>query len=286
MTVGGELPGEKWNFQVDGRGLFARIYKAENERAALLFAHGFGTHVGRHTATFEFLNQQGVTVYAYDQRGHGRSPGQRGFVDVGKLVADFTKARHAISKATDLPLILAGHSMGGVVAARSALDEPQNLVAAALFSPAFLVGEDKPGWLKTLGNLIAPLAPALPTGTINTALLSSNAAEVARYEQDPLVFHKSIPLKTASTMMEVGARSVEDASTLIVPTLILHGDCDQLASIEGSRAFSAGTPSDGAERVCELVEFAGAVHELENDSMSEQFYHTLGLWLDKVLSPQ
>ena len=89
-------------------------------RAALLLVHGLGEHVGRYAALIERLVADGLAVHAWDQRGHGRSPGARGAIpddaapmrDLAAMV-DAVRARHP-----GRPLVLLGHSMGGAEAAR------------------------------------------------------------------------------------------------------------------------------------------------------------------------
>ncbi|MCB1973299.1 MAG: alpha/beta fold hydrolase, partial [Burkholderiaceae bacterium] len=91
------------------------------QRGTVLLVHGLGEHAGRYHAVAQHLNAWGFAVRAYDQYGHGQSGGPRGGLnhDMRLLddLADMVDATRARAP-EGLPLVLLGHSMGGLVAAR------------------------------------------------------------------------------------------------------------------------------------------------------------------------
>src|SRR6202171_3266387 len=91
-------------------------------RYVALIAHGYGEHAGRYAHVAERLVADGAVVYAPDHYGHGRSEGPRASIDdVEDLVADLhAVAEGARAEHPDLPLVLIGHSLGGLIAARFA----------------------------------------------------------------------------------------------------------------------------------------------------------------------
>ena len=97
--------------------------RPEAARGQVLIVHGLGEHAGRYGELAANLHQWGFAVRAYDQQGHGQSEGARGdMLSPGSLQADLcrviddTRQRPALA---GTPLILLGHSMGGLVVART-----------------------------------------------------------------------------------------------------------------------------------------------------------------------
>ena len=107
----------------DGAELSLRDWPVDEgpARATVLLVHGLGEHVGRYDPVARRLNDWGFAVRGYDHYGHGESAGPRGGLtsdlrlldDLADLV-DATRARMPQGQ----PLVLLGHSMGGLVAAR------------------------------------------------------------------------------------------------------------------------------------------------------------------------
>ena len=102
--------------------LHYRWWSAENPAWVVLFAHGFGDHLGRWQRYGERLAGGGGAVFAPDHRGHGRSDGERAVIeDFEVVVAEYLSLREADGFPRGVPLILAGHSMGGLVVTIAAL---------------------------------------------------------------------------------------------------------------------------------------------------------------------
>ena len=106
----------------DGVGLFCRSYKHPFPRGVVVFVHGFGDHSGRYEHLAEHLMVHGFSCLNYDQRSHGRSPGERGLLDPHETsVADCGAIlRYAKSLSPGIPVFLMGHGSGGVVVAHKA----------------------------------------------------------------------------------------------------------------------------------------------------------------------
>ena len=126
-----------WLTMADGQRLFLRDWPKAQARGAVLIVHGLGEHSGRYELLAQWFNQRGYAVRSYDQRGHGQTPGQRGALrHADDLLEDL--ATVYIDYADSLPNapLLLGHSMGGLVAARTVLDGRIVPPALVLSSPA------------------------------------------------------------------------------------------------------------------------------------------------------
>ena len=103
----------------DGLELQLREWPCERPHGSVLIVHGLGEHIGRYLHVAQHLNDWGWNVIGYDQRGHGASEGPRGrLAAADDLLLDLSRVIDAVRAAHDGPLVLLGHSLGGLVAAR------------------------------------------------------------------------------------------------------------------------------------------------------------------------
>jgi acylglycerol lipase len=256
--------------------------QAASERALVVVAHGLGEHIGRYDALATRLVREGFAVRGYDQRGHGYAPGARANIDrferFSEDLGSFTAAARA--QHPGKPMVLLGHSMGGVVAARAVqmgVAVPNLLVLSA---PAFRDGTEVPGWARRLLTGIAKPFPGFPTVRIDSRLLSRDPAVVAAYDQDPAVFHGPVKARMASEMVRAGAQALREGGRLTLPLLIVHGKSDGLIRASGSAELMATQRNGNAT----FKLYDEAPHELFNDPGRERVIGDLLAWLDAQLS--
>ena len=119
----------------DGTLLLTRSWSARGEPwAVVLLVHGLSEHSGRYEHVGEWLSEAGLEVRAYDQRGFGASGGRRGDVRTWRLLLDDLEARLGAARRPGLPLVLYGHSMGGLLCteyAESRRPQPDLLVLSS-----------------------------------------------------------------------------------------------------------------------------------------------------------
>jgi alpha-beta hydrolase superfamily lysophospholipase len=252
-------------------------------RAALLIVHGFGEHVGRYDELATRMVAAGYAVHGYDQRGHGYAQGPRAQVRRFEQLLDDLSQVAASVRAwhPDVPLVLFGHSMGGVVASRAVQTERVRPDLLVLSSPVFRDGMAVPGWLRTLLTRLAEVVPDLPTVRLDTSALSRDAAEVAAYVQDPAVFHGPVKARLASELAKHGALALAEAERLRVPLLIVHGKDDRLAQPGASGELQRAL----ADRDATLQLYDEGMHELFHDSLRDRVTGDVLAWLDERLPP-
>jgi len=251
-------------------------------RGTVLIVHGLGEHGGRYAHVAAHLAAQGWTVRAYDQRGHGRSPGPRGglaaddslLVDLGQQVK---QARHDLPG----PLVLLGHSMGGLLAGRyvaeglSSQPAPWWHVVDALVmsSPALDPGMNL--LQKALLAVAAPLAPdhALGNG-LKPEWVCRDPAVVRAYMADPLV-HDRITPRLVCFIVDGGALVRDRAPQWQVPTLLQYAGADRCVAPRGSAAFAAAAPA----AVVTSHGYDGLAHEIYNEPEQARVLADLSAWL-------
>ncbi|HEX2012062.1 MAG TPA: lysophospholipase [Roseateles sp.] len=259
-------------------------------RGTVLIVHGLGEHIGRYEHVAARLNSWGWHVVGHDQRGHGASGGARGDISCSErllqdlaLVIDELRADALLGAG---PLVLLGHSMGGLVAASfvaGGLSVSSGGVLPAWFRPVDALLLSSPaldpgmsGFQKLLLTLALPVAPHLALGNgLKPAWISRDAAVVAAYRNDPLV-HDRITPTLASMIAEAGVEVLARAPQWLVPTLLLWAGSDHCVEPDGSADFAAEAPKPLVQAHC----FERLYHELFNEPEREQVFARLQAWLD------
>jgi alpha-beta hydrolase superfamily lysophospholipase len=245
-------------------------------RAVVLVVHGLGEHAGRHDRLARSLNSWGYPVRGYDQYGHGESGGVRGALpQPSRLLGDLADLiESARNRHPGLPLVLFGHSMGGLIAASFVSRTLQAVDALVLSSPALAVRLNPVQ--KMLMALVPRVAPNLAVGNgLDASFLSHDAAVVQAYRSDPLV-HDRISGRLARFIADEGEEVRARASGWKVPTLLLYAGDDHIVDPKGSRAFAAAAPAEMVTSKC----FDGLYHEIFNERDAEPVYEALRQWLD------
>ena len=250
----------------------------EPVRGVVIIVHGLGEHAGRYRNVATRLNELGFFVRGYDQCGHGQSNGAAGSLpsenrlldDLADMVDDLRARMEA-----GLPLILLGHSMGGLLAARFVSLQMRPVEAVVLSSPALDPGLN--GVQKLLLAVLPRIFPNLRVSNgVKPEYISHDAAVVKAYREDPLV-HDRISARLAQYIADTGKLTLAAAPHWTVPTLILYAGEDHLVNPEGSRRFAQAAPPE----VVTTHSFDHMYHEIFNEPDSEQVFDVLKAWLEQ-----
>jgi alpha-beta hydrolase superfamily lysophospholipase len=268
----------------DGLRLFWRCERPEAPRALLLFVHGLGEHAGRYQFPFDYFALRGLACYAFDYRGHGRSPGPRVHVSsFAEFLGDLRAARAMVLRQhPPLPLFLVGHSQGGLLALRHALDHPEGLAGVVASSPPLAAHPDSapsPA-LQAAARVLSALLPwlRLPNG-VDPAYVSRDASVVAAYRADPLVSRK-VSARWFTSLQETMRKTLDDAVMLRVPALVMSGAADRLTDPEAARRFAHAAPPG----LVTYQRWDGLYHELFNEPEREQVFARMEDWIGMRLA--
>lgn len=255
---------------------YQRWRPADEPRAVLAVVHGFGEHSGRYGNVVDWFVPRGYALYAFDLRGHGHSPGQRGHID------RFADYRADVRAFLDLvgrqepgrTLFLLGHSQGGLIVLDYVLHDPSDLAGVVSCSPALGQLPVSPA-LVFLARILSRIWPRfkLEAG-LDVTGLSRDPAVVQAYVDDPLVHGQ------ASARMGIeSAAAIEwtqaHAADMALPSLIVHGSADRICSPEASRRFYEGIALADKQR----FQYEGHYHELFNDLDKERVLADVEAWL-------
>ena len=224
----------------DDTELFYRHYSAENEKARLIVAHGLGEHSGRYENIVPGLLAAGITIWAPDHRGHGRSGGKRGHVvrfnqyidDLNGLV---TMAREDLPAGRKCGLL--GHSMGGLIATCYAQKHVDSIDALILSSPALGMVVEVPAVKQWLARLTSTLLPGLSMGNeLDATKISHDPEVVQSYQNDPLV-HDRVSARWFTEFLAAMQSANDNAGAIQAPVLMQVAGDDHLVSAPGSKQF-------------------------------------------------
>ncbi|MBU0991240.1 MAG: lysophospholipase [Proteobacteria bacterium] len=249
--------------------IFYQSWQVEHPKGILVISHGLGEHSGRYHNLLETLSGKDISIYASDHRGSGLSGGIRGHVDdFKKYYADIKHLVDAIIKNEnkDIPIILLGHSLGGLIAELYALNYPEDLKALILSAPALIPTVEVPPWKKKLGKVFSNLFPTVTmSNEIDPNHISTDKSVVQAYLDDPLV-HDQVSAKFYQEYLKATAEAIKRAKEIRMPILLIHGKSDKMVSIKSSQhIFREASSTDKT-----IEEFDGLFHETMNEKVEHR----------------
>lgn len=268
---------DHWLTTADGTRLLTRAWAAQEPFTSLLVVHGIGEHSGRYEKLAQDLTHAGVSVFAYDHRGHGRSDGRRGhlrhFTD---WLDDLERAVAWVRSQTPGAVFLLGHSLGGLITVHAVARQPTLCDGIILSSPACGLAQPVPRWKQTLAVLASAVWPTLAFDRAHAdgAYLSHDPAISAAYLADPLVHFKVTA--RAYLAMRAALNDVQRAASLVhLPALVLQAGDDHLVAAQATRAMAEALASTDKR----LVWLDGWYHEVFNEVQRVQVVEELVGWL-------
>lgn len=257
--------------------IFVRSWRPDGQsRAVVVICHGVNSHGGQYRWPAEKLAIAGFSVYALDLRGRGRSEGPRFYVDdVSEYAGDVaTVVNVAKSRDPGLPVILLGHSAGGVTSCVYTLDHQAEL--AGLICESFAFQVPAPNAVLSAIKGLSHVAPRLPVLTLKNRDFTRDPQALRALNDDPLIANEKQPAKTVAALVRADERLAREFPRITLPVLILHGTGDKATKPSGSRQFYERAGSK--DKTLKLYD--GHFHDLLNDIGKEQVMADIMDWLD------
>ncbi|HSA56436.1 MAG TPA: alpha/beta fold hydrolase [Gemmatimonadaceae bacterium] len=272
----GPIRCEAWDI---GTGVTGYVWHARNPRAVLLLQTGWGDYAQRYvnqgSRLIPHLLDRGISVYAFDMWGSGRSPGKRGATHVGAWVADHRTARRKL-RDQPLPVFVLGHSVGGLVTVTSVLGDQTALHGMILLAPTLDWGLS--GFMRLVARAGAFVVPTLPVpGTGGWDDVTRAPEAQRRLNADPLMYHGGLSWVTAGSGVTLSRENWARYRELRVPVLVLHGGADRAPDPSGSREFVALVTSP--DKTLSIIE--GGLHALLDDTAGPEVLQKILTWLDQ-----
>lgn len=262
----------------NGLELFYRVLKPETApKAAVIAVHGLGDHSGgMHTMT-QRLAEQGYAVYAFDLRGHGRSPGKRGFI---RRWEEYTGDLHAFRQMVEqeqpnAPLYIIGHSLGGVISIDYALSQPDGLAGLVALAPA--ISYEMSRSEKLLITLLGFVKPDLHSkGKANYDYLTKDLEVKKRLMSDDLRHNMKTP-GLGRGLMQAVSRVQTNVHKIQLPFLLQFGLDDHVTPHGKLQQFFDSVTFTDKQK----IEYEGMRHRPYDDLERETFLADLIDWLDR-----
>ncbi len=256
-------------------------------RGTVLIVHGYGEHSGRYGHVARAFTEAGLQVFAYDQRGYGRSEGPRAYVrSFDAYLDDLDRVLRTIRPRAreHAPLFLFGHSMGGAVVLLHALERSASLTrhgvkGLMLSSPAIEVDPDIAPLLRKAARVIGAFAPWLPVAQSPEGMISRDPDVVREAETDPLNYHGRVQARLGAELLRACQRVQARQHELEIPFLVFHGTDDAITSPDASRRLYDAARSD--DKALQLYD--GLYHETFNEPERDRVLADLQQWVTERL---
>ncbi|MDD2921713.1 MAG: lysophospholipase [Anaerolineales bacterium] len=263
----------------DGLDIFGQGWEptAIQTKAVVCLVHGVGEHSARYAHVAEAFGKEGYAFFTADLRGHGRSGGARGDIS---SIEDFMQdidllLEQARARFPNLPVILYGHSLGGILVLHYGLKRKPNVKGVIATSSglrnSLQLQPVKMMAARVLGSVLPRVT--LPS-ELESAAISRDEKVVQIYNADPLV-HDKISLGFGKAMIGAIQWTFDHAAEFPLPLLLMHGKADRIAFPSGSIEFA-----NAAKDKATLVLYDDAYHELHNEPIKEEVFKTMTIWMD------
>ena len=262
----------------DGTALFTRRWSPDfGARGAVLVVHGVHEHSGRHAYFAAALMARGLDVFAYDARGHGQSEGARADVERFSDYLDDLDAvlAHVRADAGGKPLVLFGHSMGGLVAASHVAERGADGLAGLVLSSPALHTFPVPRLLERAAPVVARWRPGQVVTKLDLSKLSHDPAVERAYREDPLNTVSGLRARLAHELLLASRRVQTRADAFTLPLYLMHGTADRITPAAGSQWLADHAPSPDV--TLRLVE--GGYHELMKEPERDAIIADAADWI-------
>jgi acylglycerol lipase len=261
----------------DGTSLFIQHWLPDADsiiRGYIIIAHGYADHSGRFEHVAAYFVDQGYAVYAMDSRGHGQSRGKvLGYFErFDQLVDDLAGfAKHVYAqRATNRPLFLIGHSMGGLLSLYYVIRHkpPLAMLRGLVTSGALLdAGESASGSQSFLLRQI--LSPLMPQQGVK------DPAVVQAYDNDPNVYRGKLPARVTAEFIAAREYVVPNLGNIVLPILCMHGGADRLVSPKCTHLIYEKVSSP--DKTIKIYD--GLYHEIMNEPERARVLADIWVWL-------
>lgn len=270
---------------VDGQKLFCKYWVNEmssfTPKGLVFIAHGYAEHCLRYTQLAHTLIKQQLYPFAHDHVGHGQSEGPE--VSISKFdvfVRDVIQHINIVKdRFPSLPVYIIGHSMGGCIALRACLKEPDVINKMVLIGAAVIPFKQVDNFcVWSLLKIVASFCPELPLlAKINENMLTYNEQQVALIQNDPLIYHGFMKAGFIKVFTDALYDLQENLPKIHCPILILHGQQDVVVPPEHSKVLHEKVSSQNKT----LKIYPELRHQLhaEKEPESDAIRQEIGDWL-------
>jgi len=265
----------------DRLNIYYRHSRADDERACVVIAHGLGEHSGRYTHVIDRLVSNGISVWAMDHQGFGKSDGKRGHILSFKKYTQDLRQMIKIAKedmSGGINCFLLGHSMGGLMVLYFAMMYTDLINGVIASSPGLQPAMKVPKVKGALGKIMSGIWPTLTFDSeLDSSHLSHDKTIAPTYDSDPLV-HRKVSSRWFTEYLAAMDKTTQSAARLSIPVLLQVAGDDRIVDANASKQFFENISSIDKT----LYVYDGLYHEIYNelDDDRENVLADLDRWID------
>lgn len=249
----------------DGLNIHYRHYAAEDERLCVVISHGLGEHSGRYLNVVEKLCPMGISIFVHDHRGHGKSQGRRGHIDGFDQYIDDLDILLNISRdksRANTPVILLGHSMGGLIGLSHAINRPGKIDGIAVSSPLLQPAVKVSSALIFATKIMSVLWPSMTVSNkVDPDVLSHDEGVIQQRNSDPLI-HSRVSARWVVECTRAMEKTSAFVGSLDIPLLMQVAGEDKLVKSSATETFFSRL--NGDDKTIRVYE--GMYHEIYNET--------------------
>ncbi|HLB59374.1 MAG TPA: lysophospholipase [Bdellovibrionota bacterium] len=260
--------------------LVAKEWTVATPKARVIITHGFAEHLGRYSRLASDLNDKNIACYSFDLRGHGKSPGIRGYIEsFQQYYGDLSTYVELVSQQhPTVPLFLFGHSLGGLLVFRYIQDfRPAGIRGVILSSPLFGVAVKIP---KTKRIALPALKWLIPTLTLHNEIdsnnLSHDEAICEGYRTDPLVHTRASATFFYELLQEMEIAK-DKAPQWTHPIIVQYAGDDRIVDQNATEAICKLIPPQYLTQ----IKYDSFFHEIFNEIERQKPINDLISWINQ-----
>lgn len=263
----------------DAQNLIYRAFIPESPKASVIFVHGLGEHSLKYDALAERFYKNGIAAFSYDQRGHGRSQGKRGYANrLDDLVGDLKHFVDIVKVETlNEDVFLIGQSLGGLISIVFAIRYNKEIKGLVASSPALCLSSPPSGFEIAIAKLLTFFIPAFTVfNRIPFEYISHDGKAIEETKEDKLS-HRMISIKLYLEMVKAMKYAFDNVSKLEIPVLLLHGTGDKVTDATATKEFYNRLRSSDKE----IKLYPELYHELFREVEKEKIQDDVLNWVLK-----
>jgi alpha-beta hydrolase superfamily lysophospholipase len=279
FLLGAGITASAATFESDGTEIYYQEWSVDRSDSVLVIVHGWGEHGGRYSDIADYMAERGISVYAPDLRGHGRSGGARGHVrDFNDYIRDLESMMRIVrEKEGEKKTFLLGHSLGALITLEYANTHPVDGLILSGF------GLRSAGRLSFLGRIPFVNSVPIPVLTISARLLGkraisglcNNQSALEEYLRDRLG-HGTFTLRFLEECSRESGRLKGRENFGVGACLILIGSEDRIGSPEDARWLYYALSSDK-----KLIVYEGMKHNIFDEAEKEKVFYDVYEWISE-----
>ena len=263
--------------------IYYQYWLPEGEPKAVLFiVHGLAEHSGRYMNVVNHFVPLGYAVYGIDHVGHGKSDGARVYVERFEDYTDTLKTYFDMVRdwQPEKPIILVGHSMGGLIGSSYLLDHQAELSGAVISAPLLKTSDNVSPALVFIGKVLSTLMPRFGLVDLEADGVCRDPAVVQAYVSDPLVHTGKTTARLGAELLKTMQHVIAEAARVTLPILILQGGADKIVDPDGAQIlYTSVSSTDKTIHV-----YDGCYHEVFNEPERDQVLGDVETWLEARLA--